>query len=79
MTKAEENNNIPKTIRDLITRNLNSINFCSTSNHSCSITQPDEMFTIINELISNISVEHTEITDHIIGNSIFESFRGSHG
>ena len=31
------------------------------------------------ELISNISVEHTEITDHIIGNSIFESFRGSHG
>ena len=78
-TKAEENNNIPKTIRDLITRNLNSINFCSTSNHSCSITQPDEMFNIINELISNISVEHTEITDHIIGNSIFESFRGSHG
>ncbi len=33
------------------------------------------MFTIINELISNISVEHTEITDHIIGNSIFESFK----
>jgi hypothetical protein len=37
------------------------------------------MFNIINELISNISVEATEITDHIIGNTIFESFRGSHG
>ncbi|RQL62489.1 hypothetical protein BJI64_00945 [Acinetobacter baumannii] len=32
-----------------------------------------------NELISNISVKHKEITDHIIGNSIFESFRGNHG
>ena len=78
-TKAEENNNVPETIRDLITRNLNSVNFCPKSIHSCSIAQPDEMFNIINELISNISVEPTEIADHILGNSIFESFRGSHG
>lgn len=78
-TKAEENNNIPETIRDLITRNINSINFCPTSSNSCSTTQPDEMFNLINELVSNISVQPTEIIDPIIGNTIFESFRGSHG
>lgn len=78
-TKAEADNNVSKTIRDLIIRNLKSINFCTTSNHHCSITQPNEMFTIIDELMANVSVKHSEIIDPIIGNSIFETFRGSHG
>lgn len=77
-TKAEEQNKIPESISGLITRSLNSLTFCSTSSHYCSITQPDEIFRIIDELITNISVKPTKITDPIIGYSIFESFRGSH-